>query len=159
MMRVSCHPRFAASPFGRSRGGARFTYGPLRHLGLLLAVCFGAACGPVTDVGCPCIICDQSAVTLTVVAASGEPVERFWVEHIVNGVGRGEPQSCLESERDSNVCAFGRDVGIYDLIVRAPGFQSAEARVRVVPTGTPELCCSSCLSGSRLRMVLLPADP
>lgn len=132
----------------------------LRHrFALLLALCCSAACGPVTEVGCPCIICEQSAITLTVVAASGEPVERFWVEHIVNGVGRGEPESCREGERDFNVCTFGRDVGIYDLIVRAPGFQSAEARVRVAPTGTPELCCSSCLSGSRLRMVLVPTDP
>lgn len=146
----------AKIPRGRTGRSLFVATGNLLPVIFLLAGFFGTACGPVTDVGCPCIICDQSAVTLTVVAASGEPVQQFWVEHIVNGEGRGEPESCREGAREINVCAFGRDVGIYDVIVRAPGYEQAEGRVRVAPTGSPERCCSSCLSGNRLRMVLRP---
>lgn len=158
---MKCHFRSPASRVVRSalRTTAFRWCWPRVSMAFLLVWGVLAGCGPVEETGCPCIICQQSAVRLTIVTPSGEPIEDFWVEHIVNGEGRGEPEGCRRGETEGNECAFGRDVGLYDLVISAPGFQPTEARIRVAPTGTPELCCSACLSGERLRVVMVPQQP
>lgn len=125
----------------------------MARLSLLVLLLGAWSCAPPT--ACPCFICD-AAVTLAVVDSDGAGVDGFVVAHAVNGEARGEPQACAPATREDNTCSFGVEIGVYHLVVSAPGFRPREAVVRVAEGAGSDLCCNRCLAGTDLTLQLEP---
>ena len=106
---------------------------------------------------CGCLLCD-GAVGLTVDdAETQEGITNFVVEVVLNGESIGQPTACATRAEDSNSCVFGQDIGVYHVIVRAPGYETREAMVRIADEGSSEICCSACLSPKPLQLKLDPS--
>ena len=103
------------------------------------------------------MLCDGAVGLAVDDADTNEGITNFVVEVIHNGDPMGEPIECQGRAEDSNSCIFGQDVGIYHVIVRAPGYDTREAVVRIADEGSSEICCSACLSAKPLQLKLDPS--
>jgi hypothetical protein len=115
-----------------------------------------AACpGTLPPPNCPCQL-STTAVQLTVVdAVTGDAVENFAVEHLINGEPRGVPENCDQETRTGNFCEFGLELGVYDLIVTAPGYATRETRARQFAR-SGDACCDFRLAP---RVLTVELDP
>ncbi|MCP4503728.1 MAG: hypothetical protein GY822_27695 [Deltaproteobacteria bacterium] len=117
---------------------------------------FSACVGDVLV--CECVVCiEDGAVLLSVEDSTGNEVEDFVVELVLNEVSVGQPANCTPEERDgSNSCTFGSELGFYHIIVTAPGYERRELAVRVFDEGQREVCCRACLSAREVTVSLQP---
>lgn len=138
-----------APPMRSSKGIRR-----LASLVLASAALLVAACAPPPPF-CECFVCER-AVTMSVVDLDGRAVDAFVVEAIVNDVPQGQPEECAPEGRIANSCSFGAEIGVYHLIVSAPGFKSREVVVRLAEEGAGDICCQACLRGREITVELEP---
>jgi hypothetical protein len=120
---------------------------------VIAGVLAGADCGSST--GCDCTACN-AAITLNVADEAGEPLDdddRWVVEATVNGQPVGEPTPCAIGTRTNNQCAFGDQPGVYELTIRAPGFETLETVARF-PERTGVACCGACVVGETVSVRL-----
>lgn len=120
---------------------------------LLLLATSGCVDGP--DNRCRCAIC-LDAVTLTVQDVETDAaIEDFLVEVVHNDVVIGEPADCRADEREgANVCAFGREPGLYKIVIQAPDYETREATVRIGEEAPSEICCAACIRSREVTVSL-----
>jgi hypothetical protein len=109
------------------------------------------------SVGCPfssqcfCAPC-ASAVSLSVVNTAGAPVDTGWsVEAALDGTVV-DTSACDEGVRTGNLCAFGFDPGVYDIVVRTTT-EEKHLVARSAPV-TGQDCCSQCVATTNVPVVL-----
>jgi hypothetical protein len=106
---------------------------------------------------CECFFADR-AIALNVVDDVQEtPIDDFFVELVVNGDARGEPDECSAAFREGNTCSFGDETGVYNVIVRAPLYRTSELVVRVAEESNSEICCSARLAAKDVQARLIPS--
>lgn len=116
--------------------------------------------------GCPLTECDcrvclaGQAITLTVTDQDGAAPPDWLVDATVDGAPVLDITACQPENRVANTCTLGSDIGVYHIVVRAPGFADKEASVRVaVPAGQD--CCGAstqCVPNALLSIALVPED-
>lgn len=128
--------------------------GPL----LCLLVVLGAIGCDGEGSECDCVFReDDFAVNLAVFEGLAEiPLNDFTVEAIINDVSVGQPDACRADAREDNTCAFGKEAGIYHVVVRAQGYESVEASLRIASPGRGALCCERRLRPKELNLSLTP---
>ncbi len=109
-----------------------------------------AACSPTT---CACTVC-ADAITLTVVDSADAAVNTFGVEATVNGNPVANTSNCDPGVRGTNTCSFGTELGVYDIVVRAPGFATKELAARFASDGGTD-CCVNCAPNTLVDAVLI----
>jgi|GEM_PF-2264024 len=105
---------------------------------------------------CQCLVCaEDTAIAIDVADEEGVEVEDFVVEVLFNGENLGQPEGCSAEARDGdNACTFGSELGVYQVVVLAPGYERYEAAVRISDEGEREVCCRACLTSRELGVVL-----
>ena len=109
---------------------------------------------------CQCLVCSEdAAVAIDVSDEEGVEVEDFVVEVLYNGQNLGQPEGCTpESREGDNSCTFGSELGIYQVVILAPGYERYEGTVRISDEGEREVCCRACLSSRELDVILKPRE-
>ena len=113
-----------------------------------------AAC-PGDPSACDCFICDRAVTLVLVDSVSGSAIDDFVTEYTLDGAQQGEAV-CDGTVTEQNECTFGNSPGIYNIVVRAPGFDPREVSARVALEAPSSRCCSSCV---RPKKILVELDP
>lgn len=118
-----------------------------------------AACPTGT---CECFVCvPNQAVTMSVLDEDGTPLTDWLMDATVDGAVVDDIGSCDPANRATNTCSFGSDLGVYHVVVRAPGFVDKELSVRSA-AASGQNCCGSgppCVANTLVSVFMIPEQP
>jgi hypothetical protein len=116
-----------------------------------LASAVGSSCAE--DEFCECFACG-SAITVSVVDASLQPLDAWALEATLNGdvVDTSDCEAFVR--QGNNMCGFGEQTGVYQIVVRTDALEKSVAARFAARGGREQSCCNGCLSGEVVQIVL-----